>query len=56
MPTGGRGGGQLQTGEGHSSGARGGNRAGEHRPQKDADAPRNPRQSQGKDPHRGQAG
>jgi hypothetical protein len=56
MPTGGRGGGQPNTGAGHKSGERGGNRGGEHKPQKSGSGPRNGQQSHGADPHRGQPG
>ena len=57
MPTGGRGGGQPQTGASHKSGERGGNRG----PSKDdrrasGSGPRNGQQAHGADPHRGQPG
>lgn len=48
----GRGGGAP--GKGNPGGNRGGNRGGQHEQRPDENAPHNPRQSAGKDPHRGQ--
>jgi hypothetical protein len=56
MANNGRGGGQPQTGKGAGSGNRGGNREGTHERRADPNGPGNDRQSQGKDPHRGQPG
>jgi|GEM_PF-5967766 len=54
---GGRGGGQPQTGAGHTSGERGGNRGGGKPAQtKAGSGPRNGQQSHGADPMRGQPG
>ena len=54
----GRGGGGPQTGKSASgtAGHHGGNREGQHKTQPDPNGPGNPRQSAGKDPHRGQPG
>lgn len=56
MASAGRGGGAPQTGKGAKAGTHGGNRGGSHDRKPDPNAPGNPRQSQGKDPHRGQPG
>ena len=51
----GRTGGEPQSGKGHSAGERGGNRGGGQE-KRNPNGPRNDRQAQGKDPHRGEPG